>query len=294
MSNLKDGISMDSQGKLDINLDRDEYDDVVQLYSKAPKPEHFTRNSITVYYGHVLIKPPTFNVADMETRGRDPIRTAIKNYVNLPSDTRAKLEYIIDHSIKKFNETFPIDQYDLIVSVDSSAPLNKLLIEKFRPYAKKDAIIIGDLYAKDKIESLDLDWEMLDREKSEETKKQVLDLYSNIMKNKSVFYIKDVRTGFRRYFIKFLKFKDQYQQNLFEHVFSKNVLLLDDTSGEVTTFREMVRLISEYKPKSYTCFAFLKDFRSNDLNDEEKERKKQEKIRKEKEKVRQAMANKVG
>jgi hypothetical protein len=37
-------------------------------------------------------------------------------------------------------------------------------------------------------------------------------------------------------------------------------LLVDDTVGEVATFRDMIRLLSTYKPKEYSCFAFLKDY----------------------------------
>jgi hypothetical protein len=258
MNTLKDGISF-KDGKLDIDLNKDWYDDVILLRKKRLNNKHYTRMGISVFFGYVLTKPDVFN--DEETSfHRNSIRTAIKNYNTLSNEDLNKINILLNESLNIFNTHSPLNLFDTVVSVESTAPLNKYLISQIKPRLKSDAIVVSDLFVKNNIEELDLDWNMLDREKSEETKKQVLDMYEKFLKNKSMFFIKNIRTGFRRYFINFLKFKDNNQKILFDHLFGKNVLLVDDTVGEVATFRDMIRLLSTYKPKEYSCFAFLKDY----------------------------------
>ncbi len=253
--NIKDGISYNN-GKLDIDLNKDWYGDIVLLFKPNLNNKVFSRSGISVFFGHTLVKPEF----EGDDEKRNFVRTAIKNFNSLPPNSQTDILTLINTSIKKLNDVKPLNLFDVMVSVESTAPLNKVLVQQFKPYLRKDAIIVDDLFVKNTIDQVDLNWEMLDREKSEKTKEQVLDLYNKIMKSKQLFFIKDLRTGFRRYFINFLKFKDSHQKQTFESVFNKNVLLIDDTVGEVSTFRDMIRLLTEYKPKECFCYAFLKDY----------------------------------
>jgi hypothetical protein len=253
--NIKDGISY-NDGKLDIDLNKDWYGDIVLFFKPNLNNKIFSRSGISVFFGHTLVKPDFKG----DEEKRNFVRTSIKNFNSLPSNIQKDVLTLINTSIKKLNEVKPLNEFDMVVSVESTAPLNKVLIQQFKPYLRQDAVIVDDLFVKNSIDQVDLNWEMLDREKSEKTKEQVLDLYNKIMKSKQLFFIKDLRTGFRRYFINFLKFKDSHQKQTFESIFNKNILLVDDTVGEVSTFRDMIRLLTEYKPKECFCYAFLKDY----------------------------------
>jgi hypothetical protein len=253
--NIKDGISYNG-GTLDIDLNKDWYGDIVQFFKPNLNNKVFSRSGISVFFGHTLVKPDFKG----DEEKRNFVRTSIKNFNSLSSNIQKDVLTLINTSIKKLNEVKPLNEFDMVVSVESTAPLNKVLIQQFKPYLRQDAIVVDDLFVKNSIDQVDLNWEMLDREKSEKTKEQVLDLYNKIMKSKQLFFIKDLRTGFRRYFINFLKFKDSHQKQTFESVFNKNILLIDDTVGEVSTFRDMIRLLTEYKPKECFCYAFLKDY----------------------------------
>lgn len=253
--NIKDGISY-NDGKLDIDLHKDWYGDIVLFFKPNLNNKVFSRSGISVFFGHTLVKPE-FKGDDEK---RNFVRTAIKNFHSLPSNNQKDILTLINESIKKLNSVKPLNTFDMVVSVESTAPLNKILIQQFKPYLRQDTVVVDDLFVKNTIDQVDLNWEMLDREKSEKTKEQVLDLYNKIIKSKQLFFIKDLRTGFRRYFINFLKFKDNHQKQTFESIFNKNVLLIDDTVGEVSTFRDMIRLLTEYKPKECFCYAFLKDY----------------------------------
>ena len=260
MNNFKEGVSI-KNGELTIDLNHDWFHDIIRLHSKNVNNRFYSRNGINVFYGYELIEPQLFNKKETAD-ARNAIRTLIKHYDKLSGDDLTKMNKLLDDSLKILNSHTPLNSFDLVVSLESSAPLNKYLISQIKPKLKQDAMIVSDLFVKDSIENLDLDWDLLDKEASDKTKDQVLTLYDRIMKTKSLFFIKDIRTGFRRYFIKFLKFKDIHQKEIFDHILAKNVLLIDDTVGEVSTFREMLRLLSMYKPKEYTCYAFLKDYSS--------------------------------
>lgn len=255
---LKDGVSY-KNGKLDFDLNQDWYDDIILLHKQGLNNKAFSKLGITAFFGYVLTKPESFNQKDI-SNSRNSIRTLIKNYDKLSGEDLNNVTKLVDESIKKLNDYKPLNSFDLVVSVESTAPLNKYLIQKIKPFLKTDVLIVDDLFVKNTIGNIDLDWAMLDRENSEKTKEQILTLFDRIIKSKNAFFIKDLRAGFRRYFINFLKFKDDQQKIIFEHILGKSLLLIDDSVGEMSTFRDMVRLLSMYKPKEYLCYAFLKDY----------------------------------
>jgi hypothetical protein len=248
-------------GGLDIDLHRDNYDDVIQFFRGNYNHKSFSLRGVTVFFGYAL-RPPSPDVFSKQeiTEKRNGVRSLIKNYPQLPSEQQTQIVSMVDTSLKYLNEDRPLQGFDLIVSVESTAPFNKLLVERIKPLLRQDAMVVDNLFAKDTIDKLDLDWEMLDREPSELTKEMVLTMYEKIMKSGKPFFIKDLKSSARRYFTKFLKFRDDTQKQTFEHIFGKSILLLDDTVGEAATFTEMLRLISTYKPKESLCFAFLKDY----------------------------------
>lgn len=256
---IKDGVGLNKSGGLDITHHKDEYDDVIKFFQPTLNNNVFTTRGISVFFGHRLATPETFTPIQA-TKTKTAIRTLIKNYPNLNPNEKEEILQLIKQSIQKLNEYRPINSFDMIVSVKSTAPLNKILLTELKSYLKPDGLMIDDMFAKDVIENLDLDWEMLDREPSEKTKEMVLAMYEKVMKTKNLFFIKDLKSSVRRYFIKFLKFSDDVQKDAFDHIFGKNILLVDDTVGEVATFRDMIRLISTYKPKEYLCYAFLRDY----------------------------------
>lgn len=255
---IKDGISYKND-KLDIDLNRDWFDDIVKVNEPGLNNKTFSRSGITVFFGYVLTSPDTFTKPEA-TYNRNAIRSLIKNYDRLPSEDLSKITTLLNYSIKQLNAYKPLNSFDMLVSVESTAPFNKFLIQQIKPYLRSDVLIVDNMFMKNNIQNIDLDWDLLDKEKSEKTKEMVLNMYEKILKSKSLFFIKDLKASVRRYFIKFLKFSDNIQANTFEHIFGKNILLVDDTVGEVSTFKDMVRLLSMYKPKEYLCYAFLKDY----------------------------------
>jgi len=262
MNKIDDGIAY-RDGKLDFNFRKDEYDDVLTFFKDKYNYKTLSRERkgsiITVFFGHTLIHPETFNKKEILEK-RNAVRLLIKNYNTLPQEHQTYITELVDRSFKKLNEYKPINSFDVIVSVESSAPLNKLLINRVKLQAKSDVLIVDNLFVKTTIDKLDLDWDMLDKEPSEKTKEVILTMYDKLIKSNKPFFIKNLKSSVRRYFTNFLKFSDDVQKQTFDRIFGNNVLLIDDTVGEISTFADMIRLISNYKPKEYLCYAFLKDY----------------------------------
>lgn len=259
----REGIAI-RNGDLDFTYRKDEYDDIITFFDQNLNHKTFAATRIgrstriTVFFGHQLRTPETFNKE--EKQKVNVLRSTIKNYTSLSTDTQSKLIQVIEDSIKKLNEFHRIDSFDMICSIESTAPLNKLLISKIKPYAKPDVLIVDDLFVKNNIiQNIELDMDMLEGE-SLKTQEDILKLYDKIVKKGEPFFIKNLKASHRRYFTHFLKFKDDLQKEIFDHILGHSVLLVDDTVGEISTFADMMRLLLPYRPSEYLCYAFLKDY----------------------------------
>lgn len=289
IKNIKDGIAYypsindtedtpPDSSKMDVNLTTDRDSDI--LVNSGPTLNHktYTNLNTTVFLGYTLRTPQETKMVWNPERGmnvnvkksvfdknaltlrRNAIRTLIKNYDSLEESKKQQISKLIDISLRRLNEYYPFKNYGMVVSVESTAPLNKVLIQKIKPFLNPDTMIVDDMFVKDVVEKVELDLDMLERE-TLNTQKLVMQLYDKIINSKKPsYYVKDIKSSFRRYFIKFLKFNSKLQESTFKHIFGNTVLLVDDTTGEVSTFREMLRLLNEYKPKHTVCYAFLKDY----------------------------------
>jgi len=253
-----EGVSH-QDGKLHFDFNKDWFNDIIRFFSAKFSHKAFHKRNVHVFFGYALTAPEFYNDKEVIMH-RNAVRTMIKNFDRLSAEEHKHVIRLIDDSLKKLNEYKPLTSYEMVVSVESTAPLNKLIIERLRSYLNPDALVVDNLFIKNTIDKIDLDWNMLDREQSEATKEMVLSIYDRVLKSKSMFFIKDLKSSVRRYFTKFLRFNGNTQKEAFEHIFGHNVLLVDDTVGEVSTFTDMLRLLNEYKPKECLCYALLKDY----------------------------------
>lgn len=194
-------------------------------------------------------------------RSRDAVRTALKN-PNSDQSSRIIIDFLVEHTVKTFNNKFPIDQYDAIISMPTSATLNTVLVNEFKKYAKRDVFISNDAFVKQLRKDVTINQDMIDREKSEKTKDALKKLLAAIQRSHpdKPFSIKKIPASYRRYF-KFLKFTDPETQEIVKtYVENKKILLIDDTFGEFTTFGNAINNLTDFNPQSIDCFALLKDY----------------------------------
>ena len=224
---------------------------------------------------------------DVEDDGKKPIsglknslRTAIKNLkttnnVILSSQNVDDIKQMVKNGISKFNEESEtkITDYDLIVKVPSSAPLNDLILSEFKNYISNDKPkIITDLILKDFIKKVSFDYKKWRRDNFKPSM-NVFKRKSNLSRLKHSkyalglknpdddFQIKSVDpASYRIYFKDFLRFNPQIDRTIFNAIYGGKILIIDDTFGRGVTIVESVKLLTRAKPSLISTFMLIDDW----------------------------------
>jgi hypothetical protein len=190
-------------------------------------------------------------------------------------DTRHELKYLsssvvkesvskmIDEALNKFDMYHLISDFTLVISPKSSAPLNNLIMEKIKQRKRGDLpMIIPDAMVKNAIRNIKVNWDLVQREPSQKTKKIIPTYYKSLMNNPDDLYaVKKVPASYRRYFVDFLKWSDNINPFWISYTANNGkVLLVDDTVGEGVTVQEMVRQLSKYNPNQIQVFSMFLDY----------------------------------
>lgn len=234
-----------------------------------------SRSKISLYYW------------DIENDGKklisglkNSLRTVIKNLkstnnVILSSQNVDDIKQMVKNGVAKFNSDSEtkIADYDLIVKVPSSAPLNDLILNEFTSYISNDKPkVITDLILKDFIKKVSFDykkWRQDNFKPTMDVSKRRGNLsrlkhskYALGLKNPDDdFQIKSVDpASYRIYFKDFLRFNPQIDRTIFNAIYGGKILIIDDTFGRGVTIVESVKLLTRAKPKLISTFMLIDDW----------------------------------
>ena len=228
---------------------------------------------------------PTINA----TIARDPdlfsvykkqIRKAIKNlttteYISLTGKDIQDIRIMINNGIRDYNSRISnIQNYDMIITVPSQAPLNQMIINEFKSYINPNkTLMIDDFLLKNRVK--DIRWDNEEYKEVEEREGKnpeqiakvrkmrditLRSLYSKINMDKE-FQIKMVtKSSLRRYFYKFMHINDKLDEEIFLKVNNGKILIIDDSFGSGVTMREAARSIKHLNPKRIDAFILLHDY----------------------------------
>lgn len=211
---------------------------------------------------------------------KNSLRTAIKNLkstnnVILSSLNVDDIKQMVKNGVAKFNNDSEtkISDYDLIVKVPSSAPLNDLILNEFTSYTSNNKPkIITDLILKDFIKKVSFDykkWRQDNFKPTMDVSKRRGNLsrlkhskYALGLKNPDDdFQIKSVDpASYRIYFKDFLRFNPQIDRTIFNAIYGGKILIIDDTFGRGVTIVESVKLLTRAKPSLISTFMLIDDW----------------------------------
>lgn len=206
------------------------------------------------------------------------LRRAIKNLkstenVTLTSQNIEDIKQLVKNGVARFNtEKNKFTDFDVIVKIPSSAPLNDVIIEEIKKYIDPNKTkIVSDLIFKKQIKDIEIDfqkWKIEKYDKIESDHRKLVNVsnYYKLRKNlKQIkddeFQIKSIHPPeLRMYVSEFLKFNPQIDRNIFKAIHGGKILLVDDTAGAYKTMREASELMSRAKPSLICSFALLSDW----------------------------------
>lgn len=229
---------------------------------------HFSKSKISnVYYDRPKL------ISNL----KNYLRRAIKNMastseVTLSSENISQIREMVKNGVARFdNESgAKISDFDVIIKVPSSAPLNDVILEEFKKYIDSSKTkIVSDLIFKKTVDDITVNYKkwMKDKYKGSRDKQKTIDLFKQFKKgltdfNKDrEFQIKSVFPTDHRAFVKdFLKFNPNVDRSIFKAIYGGKILIIDDTIGAKKTMRESVNLIARAKPSYVASFALLEDW----------------------------------
>jgi hypothetical protein len=205
------------------------------------------------------------------------LRRAIKNMASTPevtlsSENISQIREMVKNGVARFdNESgAKISDFDVIIKVPSSAPLNDVILEEFKKYTDSGKTkIVSDLIFKKTVDDITVNYKkwMKDKYKGSRDKQKTIDLFKQFKKgltdfNKDrEFQIKSVYPTDHRAFVKdFLKFNPNVDRSIFKAIYGGKILIIDDTIGAKKTMRESVDLIARARPSYVASFALLEDW----------------------------------
>lgn len=125
-----------------------------------------------------------------------------------------------------------------------------------------EPVILSHMMAKELCKNIQLDKDILMREKSPKTAPYVHRLYNQLLaKADQPYAVKMVSARTRRYFKNFIKMSmDSKWGPILSLIPQSKILMLDDTLGEGVTIKEMARILSEAGAKDVMAFALFRDY----------------------------------
>jgi len=229
---------------------------------------HFSKSKISnVYYDRPKL------ISNL----KNYLRRAIKNMASTPevtlsSENISQIREMVKNGVARFdNESgSKISDFDVIIKVPSSAPLNDVILEEFKKYIDSSKTkIVSDLIFKKTVDDITVNYKkwMKDKYKGSRDKQKTIDLFKQFKKgltdfNKDrEFQIKSVYPTDHRAFVKdFLKFNPNVDRSIFKAIYGGKILIIDDTIGAKKTMRESVDLIARARPSYVASFALLEDW----------------------------------
>ena len=236
-----------------------------------------------VYAGHIK------KIAGL----KNYLRTAIKNLkstdnIKLSSKNLEEIKEMVNKGLQRFNEysKVKLSEFDVIIKVPSSAPLNDLIIDEIIKLSGGKPKIVTDLIFKKTLSDIRIDYkDWIKRSYDNPTrgwggneprqrtayerdlnKMYFLNFKGNLklLNKDKEFQIKTVSPPeFRRYVKDFLKFNPNIDRNIYKSINGGKILIIDDTVGAKKTLGEAVNLLSTVKPSYIASFALLKDWQAS-------------------------------
>ena len=235
------------------------------------------------YYGHIK----------KITGLKNSLRKAIKNLSSVDdrkvsSKNVEEIKEMVRKGLERFNEfsEVKLSEFDVIIKVPSSAPLNDVIIDEIVKMSGGKPKIVTDLIFKKTLNDIRIDYKdwikrsyddprrgwggREPRRRSDWQKELNKSYFKNFKRNLKLFnkdkefQIKTVSPPeFRRYVKDFLKFNPNIDRNIYKAIYGGKILIIDDTVGAKKTLVESVNLLSTVKPKYIASFALLKDWQAS-------------------------------
>ena len=182
----------------------------------------------------------------LEKDGRVSIQKAIKAGT---LDSKSLLSLIMK-SIMLFNKLLPLHKFDVLVTPESSAPLNKMILQVFKSkYPHIEIIPFGFVKRLGKDVTLKHD---LINKLNDKTKNAVL---SNLSKTLAAddWKMKGIYQPNKKFLDRVMWSTDQLK------VQGKRVLVIDDVITEGTTLKDMIRICNENGAKLSVGYIFMSE-----------------------------------
>lgn len=205
------------------------------------------------------------------------LRRAIKNMASTPevtlsSENVEQIKQMVANGVARFNNESgaKIANFDVIIKVPSSAPLNDVILDEFKKYIDAGKTkVVTDLIFKKTADEITINYKkwIKDKYTRSKDKQQTIGFFKQFKSgltdfNKDrEFQIKSVFPTDHRAFVKdFLKFNPDVDRSIFKAIYGGKILIIDDTIGAKKTMRESVNLIARARPSYVASFALLEDW----------------------------------
>lgn len=171
---------------------------------------------------------------------------------------RNTVSSIVENSIPTFKSNLD-SPIDTIVVPASGSGVNGLIAKRLSEEFPS-ATILTDVLVKAECKDVEINKNITDGETDKKGGLNALGMLASkaLLHPHELFEIKKCGgMSYRRYFCNFYKIREDRKEYVRNHLLNKNICVIDDTFEEGATFRDIMRELSEFKPKSTIGYILL-------------------------------------
>lgn len=243
---MNEGIKLNPNRTFSFNYTNDGPDDVVHLKVMNRLKKLNTRYGVSIFFAYMRNKKA-------KSEQWHKVEQSLKQMDTSLIDER-DFEQMVDKAIVAFNKLQPISEFDIILTPESSSPLNTYLAERLAAKAG-NVPVVSSAFIKSAIEDIEIRPDIAQKYGPEDTQKLKNNIISRAARD-GKFQMKKLPPNLRTTIIKFLKMSDLSRESL-NLINEGKVLVVDDIYTGGNTMREMNRQLSEIGADEIVDFVLL-------------------------------------
>lgn len=250
---IVEGISFNKESNdYTFNFKQDTAEDILFLkYHPKTKVIKGSLNDYIIYYGY-----KTNSKIEKES-----IHSLLK-YLKDHKNYQHEYNLLLEKAILGLNTQLKLNTIDCIISPNSSSTITSDISKKI--YTKHpNAVLANQSIVKNSLENIKVDSESyLNSAKDEKDRKKKESYLRSDWKRSTEtgqFKMKEIFGPRRTLYSNFLVFDSHTDRMIYNAINNGNVLLIDDIKTSGTSFKDMIREILQYNPKSITLFSLIKN-----------------------------------
>jgi hypothetical protein len=159
---------------------------------------------------------------------------------------------LVDFAIEKFKDIKRIEEYDVVIHLNLDNLLMSKMIEGLKKYLRNDVLFVE--IVKSDLKDIKVNYEKLKKYDTIEKKERLMKSYRRATET-GVLVRKNFQNMWHRHlFTNYLKINDSIPEEFLNGIEGKKVLIVDDLSATLGTFKEVVKITKRYNPQGIEGF----------------------------------------